>query len=166
MINHHGLSTYSYLGSAQRFTVVLEPISLISQRLAGCSGKKTRRINRAPERINGLLHSGSLWLLPPIRLLYGFVTLPLTIIIKHAFLRRHRKWCVNVRLLMNLNTPTMNMVLSHYAVLYVKWRKGYSWWNVNWQAGRLKALLLNWNSLLPPDKTRMELQMEIICHLI
>lgn len=102
MINHHCLSTFSYLGSAQRFTAVLEPISIISLRLAGCSEKKTWRIDRAPERINGLLHSGSLWLLPPIRLLYSFVSPPLPIIIKHAFLSRHRQWCVNVRLLMNL----------------------------------------------------------------
>lgn len=158
MINHHSLKYHS----TQRFTIVLEPISLIDQRLAGCSGRKTHRINRAPERIDVLLHSGSIWLLPPIRLLYSFVSLPLTIIIKHAFLCCHRKWCVNVGLLMNLNAPAMNVVLFHYTVLYVKWRKGYSWWNVNLQAGRLRALLLNWNSLLLPDKKGMELQMEII----
>lgn len=131
MINHHSLSTYWYLGSGQRFTVVLEPIFLIGQWLAGCTGRKTYRINRAPERINGLLHSGSLWLLPPNRLLYSFVSPPWTIIIKHAFLHCHTKWCVNVGLLMNLNVPAVTVVLFHYTLLYVSSRKGYPRCNVN-----------------------------------
>lgn len=168
MIHHHSLSTHSCPGSAQRFTVVPEPISLIGRRLSGCSGRKTYQINRAPERINELLRSGSLWVLPPIRLFYSFVSLPLTITIKHTFLLCDRTWCVNVGLLMNLNAPAMNVVLFHYTALCIKWRKGYSWWNVNRQGGRLRALLLNWNWLLPPDKEGLELQIKMIwiCYLI
>lgn len=46
------LSTHSYLSGAWRVTAVLEPICLISQWLAGCSGRKTWWINRAAGWIN------------------------------------------------------------------------------------------------------------------
>lgn len=58
-MNHNSLSTQSHLDGAQRFTTVLEPISLINRRLAGCCGRKTYWINRAPERINGLLYTAA-----------------------------------------------------------------------------------------------------------
>lgn len=53
------LSTHSYLSGAWRFTAVLEPICLISQWLAGCSGRKTWWINRAAGWINEPLHTAA-----------------------------------------------------------------------------------------------------------
>ncbi len=113
---------------------MIEHISLIGLRLAGCSWRKTYWINRAPERINELLYSEFRRLLPPIRLLYGFVSLSLTMTIKYAFLLCHTKGCVNVVLLINLNMPRMWFCFITHFQVFVKWRKGPDdpWCHVNW----------------------------------
>lgn len=108
MIPNHS-HTHSYPGSDQRFTAEPEPISLIGRQLAGCTGRETHWINRAAERINVLLHSRSLRLLPPITLFYSFVSLPSTVIMKHVFPLCHSDMLM-FGSLMNLNQPSMNRV--------------------------------------------------------